>query len=210
MMRLIGRIPRRVHVAVSGGSDSMCALDFLSGSHNVTALHFDHGTNHARHARDFVEGYCAARGIDLVVGKVSRDRRSDESQEEFWRNERIRFFREHPSAPVVTAHHLDDAVEWWVFTCLHGNPRLIPHGNRDSNVIRPFLATPKRKLVDWCDRKKVPYVIDPGNESRDFARNRIRHDILPHALRVNPGLSKVVKKRILAEPLEYTSGDNCE
>ncbi len=46
MIRLITPIPQRVCVAVSGGSDSMAALDFVvRGGREVRVLHFDHGTH---------------------------------------------------------------------------------------------------------------------------------------------------------------------
>jgi tRNA(Ile)-lysidine synthase TilS/MesJ len=197
MIRLLGQVPKEVYVAVSGGADSMAALDFLvKGKRSVHALHFDHGTPHGSDARKFVVDYCSAAGIPLTVSTITREKLPGESMEEFWRNERIRFFREHSNAPVVTAHHLDDAVEWWIFTSLNGNPTLMRGANPSSNVIRPFLMVPKETLVSWCTRKDVPFVHDPSNESRNHNRNRIRHDIIPHALLVNPGLRTVIRKKI--------------
>lgn len=198
MIRLLGQVPKEVYVAVSGGADSMAALDFLvKGKRSVHALHFDHGTPHGSDARKFVEDYCTVAGIPLTVSTLAREKLPSESMEEYWRNERIRFFKEHSNAPVVTAHHLDDAVEWWIFTSLNGNPTLMRGANPSSNVIRPFLITPKETLVSWCTRKEVPFIHDPSNESRNHSRNRIRHDIIPHALMVNPGLRTVVRKKIV-------------
>lgn len=178
----------------------MAALDFVrKGKRDVHVLHFDHGTDHGREARKFVEDYCSTASLQLTVSSLKRLRRADESLEEYWRNERIRFFQEHSNAPIVTAHHLDDAVEWWIFTSLHGNPRLMSRSNAESGVIRPFLATPKDELVSWTERKKVPHVSDPSNESRNHARNRIRHDIIPHALLINPGLRATIRKLIIGE-----------
>ena len=44
MLRVLGKLPRELVVAVSGGPDSMAILDFLNNNHNVTAYYFDHGT----------------------------------------------------------------------------------------------------------------------------------------------------------------------
>ena len=198
MIKLITPLPRQVSVAVSGGPDSMAALDFICrGGRDVQVLHFDHGTPHAAVARAFLESHCMARGLSLVVSGLQREKGPKESLEEYWRSERIRFFKEQSGhGPIVTAHHLDDAVEWWIFTSLHGAPRMMPVENHESGVIRPFLAIEKSELVDWCEKKGVPFVEDPSNSSRDYMRNRIRHDIMPHALQVNPGLKKVVRKKI--------------
>lgn len=200
MIRLIAPIPRRVCLAVSGGSDSMAALDFaLRGGREVRVLHFDHGTLHASEARGFLEDFCGSRGLDLVVSGLRRARDSRQSLEEYWSAERHRFFAEHLDwGPVVTGHHLDDAVEWWVMTSLHGTPRLMHPVNRNTGVIRPFLATPRAELEAWCVRRGVPWVSDPSNSSRAHMRNVVRLDIIPHALRVNPGLATVVRKRLLA------------
>jgi len=177
----------------------MAALDFACrGGRDIQVLHFDHGTCHGTQAREFIQSHCEARGLRLVVSTIRRERGHDESLEEYWRSERLRFFSEHREwGPIVTAHHLDDAVEWWIMSALHGEPRLIPSKNFDTGIIRPFLATSKSELVEWCLRKSVPHIEDPSNSSREYMRNVVRHDIIPHALRVNPGLSKVVRKKLL-------------
>ena len=118
------------------------------------------------------------------------------SWEEFWRVERYKYFKKHSDRPIVTAHHLNDVVEWWVFTALHGETKIIPYENPDYNIIRPFLLTPKIELIDWCDRKSVPYLVDPSNESRDHMRNVVRHDMMPSILKVNPGVEKVLRKKV--------------
>ena len=118
------------------------------------------------------------------------------SWEEFWRSERYKYFKRHSERPIITAHHLNDVVEWWVYTSLHGDPKIIPYENPEYNIIRPFLLTPKTKLVDWCERKNVPYIVDPSNESRDHMRNVVRHDMMPHILKVNPGVEKVLRKKV--------------
>ncbi len=200
MIRLLDKMPGKVYVAVSGGADSMAALDFLRrGKREVHALHFDHGTVHGTDARRFVEHYCSDEDIPLTVSSLQRSKLDSESLEEYWRNERIRFYKEHSDAPVATGHHLDDAVEWWIFTSLHGNPRLMGVRNYGTNVVRPFLATTKEELVSWCKKKCVPHVEDPSNESRNHTRNRIRHDIMPHALSVNPGLRTTIRAMVLKE-----------
>ena len=206
MIKLLEALPRRVYVAVSGGVDSMSALDFVrKGKRLVHVLHFDHGTAHGKDARKFVEEYCKSEKLEVTVSTLKRSRDKSESLEEFWRNERIRFFREHTDAPIVTAHHLDDAVEWWVFTSLHGHSRLMSCRNHESGVVRPFLATPKSELISWAERKGVPHVSDPSNESRNYARNRIRHDIVPHALLINPGLHTTIRKLIIGDNAKNNS-----
>jgi tRNA(Ile)-lysidine synthase TilS/MesJ len=77
---------------------------------------------------------------------------------------------------------------------LHGKHHTIPL--RHANVVRPFLTTPKREFVSWCERKNVPWCEDSSNQDTRYMRNLIRHRIVPEALIVNPGLHTVVKKMV--------------
>jgi tRNA(Ile)-lysidine synthase TilS/MesJ len=56
---------------------------------------------------------------------------------------------------------------------------------------------------EWCDRKSVHYINDPSNTDLSFMRNYIRHEIVPRALRVNPGLPKVLRKKIKNNPVIF-------
>jgi len=193
MLNVLGKLPRDLTVAVSGGPDSMAILDFLSNNHNVTAAYFDHGTSFGTKCKSFVKEFCDSRDIDLVVGVNYNSCPPGESLEEHWRNERYKFLHSFDE-PVITGHNLDDVIEWYLFSSIHGLAKIIPY--RNQNVIRPFILTPKRSLEDWCNRKEVPFLVDPGNEDKKFMRSIIRHDILPNARLVNPGIEKTIKKLV--------------
>jgi tRNA(Ile)-lysidine synthase len=198
MLRIFGdKLPRTLYVALSGGPDSMAVLDFLiKGGRDVTALHFDHGTGHGKLARKFVSDYCKANNVKLVIGEADRPRDKNESPEEYWRNMRYDFFNEHKDSAIVTGHTLDDQVENYLFTSMHGNPRIIPY--RRFNIIRPFITTTKREFLLWCENKSVPFVVDSSNFSDRYARSYIRKHIVPHAITINPGIYKVIKKKVIA------------
>jgi len=195
MIKLLGKVPDTVYVACSGGPDSMAVLNFLSNSRRqIKVAHFDHGTLHADTARTFVVDHCEKNGIPYVLGTVGRKRLATESREEYWRNERYRFFEE-LDAPIITAHHLDDVAEWWIFTSLHGESKLIPYQN--GSVIRPFLMTHKQELMSWVKQRSVPFVTDPSNKNCAYMRNLIRHRIMSQCLKVNPGLKTVLRKKLV-------------
>ncbi len=44
MFKLNHKIPKDIAIAVSGGADSMAAVDFLRKNRNLTVLHYNHGT----------------------------------------------------------------------------------------------------------------------------------------------------------------------
>ena len=195
MIRITGNVPHDCTVACSGGPDSMAVLDFLlRGKKRVKIAHFNHGTDHGQDAAEFVHEYAHENSIELISGKLHSTKPTSKSWEEWWRDCRHDFFRS-INGPVITAHHLDDVAEWWVFSSLHGDGKLIPSSR--ENVIRPFLCTPKSSLVRWCDKNNVPYVIDPTNTCGPYARATLRDSVMPGAYMINPGLRTVLKKKLL-------------
>jgi tRNA(Ile)-lysidine synthase len=197
MIHLLGKIPDDITIACSGGSDSMAALHFLNnGKRRVRVAYFDHGTEHGMEAETFVERHCANNGIPYICGRVTSMCEPRQSQEEFWRNSRYEFFTE-LVGPIVMGHHLDDVAEWWMFSSLRGYSKLIPYRNGD--VIRPFLATTKQELLEWVQRNNIPFIDDPSNRNTKYMRNHIRHNIMPHAFKVNPGLHSVLKKKLIED-----------
>lgn len=197
MIKLLSKLPWSFTLAVSGGPDSMAALDFFHrGKKDFRVVHVNHGTAHASEAEELVRSECERLQVNLRVEKIVRQRDLEESWEEFWRNERYRIF-DTITGPVLTCHNLDDAVEWWVYTAMHGQPRLIPESN--GSVLRPFLLTPKKTLRKWCKDHEVAFCDDPGNVDEQYMRSIVRHKIVPLGKRVNPGLEKVVKKMLIAK-----------
>ena len=174
----------------------MAILDFLSNNHDITAAYFDHGTPFGRVCKHFVKDYCKERNTPLVIGNICFDRPPQKSLEEHWRDERYKFFRTF-DLPVITGHNLDDVIEWFLFSSIHGKGKIIPY--RNQNVIRPFISTSKSSLEDWCERKDVPFLFDPGNADQRFMRSIIRNDILPNARLVNPGIEKTFRKLVEKE-----------
>jgi tRNA(Ile)-lysidine synthase len=194
MIKLQGKLPREVYVACSGGVDSMAVVDFLRNNHDVTVCYFDHGTAHSIRARDFVSKYCTENNLPIIIGTIGyAQKKPGQSIEEFWRKERYKFLHG-INAEVITAHHLDDCVETWVWSSMHGTGKIIPY--RNKNVIRPFRLTRKRDFELWTDLKNVSHIEDDSNVDTCYTRNYIRHEMMPHVLRVNPGIHKTIAKKV--------------
>lgn len=193
MIKLLGKLPLKPVIALSGGVDSMAVADFVSRSRNVSCAFFHHGTKTSEEAQTVVREYCKLRGWPLYEGYIVNDRPADISPEEHWRNERYRFL-DNLLLDVITAHHLDDCVETYLWSMMHGTAKVIPY--RRNRVIRPFLLTPKQELIGWAERNGVSWIDDQTNKDTKYMRNYVREHIVPHALNVNPGLAKVVAKKV--------------
>jgi tRNA(Ile)-lysidine synthetase-like protein len=190
MIKITVPLPKRITIACSGGVDSMAIVDFLKRKHDVTIAYFNHRTSHGEQASEFVAQYCTEHNIPMLYGSPRNMRGAKESMEEYWRNERYRFLSE--LGPVITCHHLDDCVETYIWSSLHGTPKVIPLVR--NNVLRPFLTTRKSEFIRWCEQHNVPWIEDNSNKDTKYMRNYVRNELMPHALHVNPGLHTLVKK----------------
>jgi len=194
MIKVQGKLPRNVWIACSGGVDSMAALDFLRRNHRVHVLHFDHGTTHGKTASNFLQKYCNEKMIPITVGTCHGTVPPGLSREEWWREKRYEFFDKFSTVPVITCHHLDDCVETWIWSSLNGTGKWVPY--RRNHVIRPFRLNRKRDLTLWAELNTVPWIEDDSNADTCYTRNYIRHEMMPHVLRVNPGIHKTIAKKI--------------
>ena len=195
MIDIIGQLPRSCYVAVSGGVDSMAVLHFLSQSdREITVLHFNHGTEFGGKAYKFVENYCLENDIPMSFSMLLSETPSS-NQENFWREARYEFFYKYDDKPIIMAHQLDDVVETYLFSAINGAEKLIPY--RRDHIIRPFITTTRDSLLEWCKKNNVPYLDDPGNVDRRYMRSIIRHDLMPVVEQINPGIRKVVRRKVL-------------
>lgn len=185
-------------LACSGGVDSMAIADFYKrGGKNFTVAYFNHGTPNADKMEELVSKWAVNNRVKFLVGKIgSTPKPNDLSPEEHWRNERYAWLYSH-NLPVITCHHLNDAAETWLFSSIHGESKLI-NPKIEGKLYRPFLTNTKQDFIDWCVNHKVEWFEDTSNTDVRFPRNRIRHNILPEVLKVNPGFLKVIKKKYLA------------
>jgi|TARA_B110000196_G_C21131852_1_gene658912 tRNA(Ile)-lysidine synthase len=197
MIKLQGKLPRRVYVACSGGVDSMVAVDFLKRNHDVFVLYFNHGTTYGHEASAFVEQWCAKNNIGFLTNVTTntRAKNSRESQEEYWRDVRYDWLERCTERQIVTAHHLDDCVETWVWSSMHGTGKIIPY-SRNKRVLRPFRLNRKRDLELWANLNNVPYIEDESNAELAYTRNYVRHVMMPNVLKVNPGIHKTIAKKV--------------
>ena len=205
MIKMLGNIPERLGVAVSGGVDSMVLLDFLiKGGRDVTIFHYHHGDNDDTKAFDFVTDVADSLQVPMVHSHLSEPIPQNRSTEEFWRESRYKFLDGTTyDAPICLGHHLDDVVETWLFSSFHGTPKIIPYNRK--NCIRPMLMVKKQEILDWAKRNSVPYIDDPSNTNVGFMRNKIRHDIVPNVLEVNPGIHKVLAKKVQMQYDNYST-----
>jgi len=192
-----GLLPSGSHVliALSGGVDSVCLLHVLRFGCDgfgfaLTAAHFDHrmrtGSNEDAH---WVRGLCRAWEVPLIEGAASEELRSEQAA----RRARYAFLEQAADRAaadrIATAHHADDQIETILFRLLRGTGLrgLAGIPAQRGRIVRPLLAWDRAAILAYAGRRGIVALDDPTNIDRRFARNWIRHDILPVLDRQMPG-----------------------
>lgn len=195
-------------LALSGGSDSRAALALLAEScraqgRTLFAAHLDHGIRPAS-ADDaaFCTALCAEMGIICFTRRVdvpALAERSGRGLEETAREARYAFFAEvmeRESIPVlVTAHHADDNLETMLMRLargcgLRGLCGIPPMREVAGGVLlRPFLRVTKAELAAYCAEHGLAYLTDETNADTTYTRNRIRAEVTPILMTLNPALT---------------------
>lgn len=200
-----------VVAGVSGGSDSIALLTLLTQTNPLAAaslrvVHVNHQLRGQDSEEDaaFVARFCRELGIpcDVRLGPVPDGNRDGQGIEAAARSVRYKILLEAAeqwgARYVLTAHTADDQAETILYRVFRGTglrglkgiPRSRPFG--PASLCRPLLDFERQDLQQYLDDLGVPYRHDRSNESLDYARNRIRHVILPAAMEVHPGAKAAI------------------
>lgn len=180
-------------VSYSGGLDSHVLLHIVAQlcdvlPLNVRVLHVNHNlSNNALEWAAHCARVCAELNLDLVQLSVDASTRSGESPENLARNARYLAIHDimAPGDIVLTAHHQDDQAETLLLQLCRGAG---PKGLAAMPVIkafgvgqlaRPLLSFTRAALQEYAQENQLSWIEDESNANQNFARNFIRHEVLP-------------------------------
>lgn len=182
-------------LAVSGGTDSTALALILAELRDELGLvlhvaHFDHRTRPSSAAGDaqFVAELAARIDAPLRVGRAERAPKS-EDEARVMRYAFLRRAAEQLSATAIaTGHTRDDQAETVLLHLVRGSGLAGAAGMRPirDGIARPLLAIGRTETAAMCAAADVTPREDETNTSLRFARNRIRHRVLPELEAVNP------------------------
>ncbi|MGO9228936.1 MAG: tRNA lysidine(34) synthetase TilS [Bryobacteraceae bacterium] len=199
---------QRVGVAVSGGADSVCLLEVLRElaarwDLRLAVLHLDHGLRgeESRQDAEFVRALAGARDLPFILERADL-RSAAGNLEEVAREARLRFFRERIAAgtvdSVAVGHTRSDQAETVLFRFLRGAGTAGLAGIRPltgDGIVRPLLDVTRAETEAFLRARGVSWREDSTNRSACFARNRIRHSLLPQIARDwNPAIEETLAK----------------
>ena len=196
---------KSVVIACSGGPDSIATLVAVCraiGPAFVIAAHFDHGlrpNGETEADAAFVEAVAGRLGARVVLGRAEQRLAADEATA---REARYGWLAvvlfEVGAAAVVTGHTRDDQAETVLLNLARGTGLRGASGMRPASgwpiagsetgsfrVLRPLLDVSREEVEAYLEALGIEARLDPTNELRTYARNRLRHDVLPELETVN-------------------------
>lgn len=206
---------RRVVVGLSGGLDSVVLTHILSRltpdlGYHLSALHINHQLS--PNAGDWQRfSLSLARQLHIPFEAQRVDVRTDAgtSIEAAARAVRYGVFNVLPADYIVLGHHLDDQAETFFLQLLRGAgdrglaamPLLrsgIAHG---PQYLRPLLEVSRAELHAYGLAEKLSWIEDESNQNIIYARNFLRHKVLPVLEKRFPAYRKTIYRvtRHLAE-----------
>jgi tRNA(Ile)-lysidine synthase len=195
-------------VAVSGGADSVCLLHLL---HELAAqwnlrlivLHLNHGLRGEESCGDeqFVRALAARLQVPIAVQAVDVAA-SPDNLEQAARQARLEFFRQQMAcadlARIAVGHTRNDQAETVLFRFLRGSGGAGLAGIRpvtDAGVVRPLLDVSRAEVEQYLRDRGILWREDSSNASLRFARNRIRHQLMPQLTREwNPAIGETLHR----------------
>lgn len=197
---------QRVGIGVSGGADSVCLLHVLLELQarwdiKIVVLHLNHGLrgDESKQDAEFVRGMAEHLHLPFHLRELADLSGSPGNLEQVARHARLAFFREAIDSlvdRVAVGHTRSDQAETVLFRFLRGSGTAGLSGIRPatpSGVIRPLLDVSRSEVEQFLHEREIPWREDSSNASLQFARNRIRHGLLPLlSAEWNPGIQETL------------------
>ena len=199
-----------VLVAVSGGADSVAMLHALhtqSDELRITlhVAHLNHGIRGEESDADeqFVRGLAERLGLPITVERVSVPEIRAEmraGEEEAARAVRYRFLQKTAAelgcGKIAVGHTADDRAESVLLNIVRGTgiEGLGSIRPVNGNVVRPLIDTWRSEVEAYIAENGLEYRIDASNLDTAYARNRVRHELIPL---IESGFNPQVKQALV-------------
>lgn len=198
-----------VAIAYSGGLDSSALLHLAhryAAEHGIRlfAFHIHHGISpNADQWLAHCKEECARLGIAFDARQIKLPVDGKSGVEEAARIRRYaalgELCRAHQVSLLITAHHEDDQAETVLLQLLRGSgvagmsgmdvvniaPDLL--GDESLHMARPLLSVSRAALSNFVSRNGIAYVDDESNTDPRYARNALRHQVMPVLAEAFPG-----------------------
>lgn len=189
-------------LAVSGGIDSVVMVDLyhhLAQKIVIAHCNFQLRGDDADADEKFVQQLAQQYAIpfhSIRFDTTKHAQLSGNSIQVEARELRYKWFQqlcqEHNYVAIATAHHSNDSIETFCYNFAKGcgirGLKGIP--SRNENIIRPMLHLSRNDIEQYAKHQQLVWKEDQSNQSTKYARNAIRHQVIPVLTSINPNLSQ--------------------
>ena len=100
---------------------------------------------------------------------------------------------------IATAHHLNDSIETVLYNFTKGCGIRGLHGilPKNGNIIRPLLFSTKKEIEKLAIENELNWREDVSNATDKYARNKIRHHVVPVLKDLNSVFEKTVGENLI-------------
>ncbi len=196
-------------MAVSGGLDSMVMLQlfYQAGfSVNVAHCNFQLRGDESEEDKKFVEEKCKHNSIPFYSYPFDTKNYAKQhglSIQMAARELRYAWFNEllitHGFDFISTAHHLNDSIETVLLNLTKGTgiAGLKGISVQSNKIIRPLLFLTRQQIEIYAAEQGVTWREDHSNQTDDYQRNFMRHQVIPKLKEINPSLEKTFLETML-------------
>ena len=203
----------RFLLAVSGGVDSMVLADlcFKTGVDFALAhCNFKLRGDESDADEAFVRQWAKDKDVPLFVKACDVKNQAEHNTQLAARNARYEWFLELKNQEgfdfVLTAHHLNDAIETFFINLQRGTGIKGLTGIPENDVyLRPLLDFTREVILQYARKNHLQWREDSSNASEKYLRNFIRHQIIPKFKQMNPNFENAMQKtmRFLQDDSRY-------
>ncbi|MEG2236497.1 MAG: tRNA lysidine(34) synthetase TilS [Akkermansia sp.] len=187
-----------VLVGLSGGRDSIALIESLRLLRGCSPIgcHVHHGirTDEADRDANFSRQWCLERDIPFLIKKVDVPLLAHDGKisiEEAARHARRQCFEEWATQEgtkvIALAHHINDQAETILLNLCRGSAGIrgmkpvstVSTTSDKLTILRPLLAHTREQLTHFLQERHLTWVDDSTNDTQDYTRNALRHNILP-------------------------------
>lgn len=198
----------RVLLAVSGGLDSIVMTELTHQIGQAFAIaHVNFGLRGAESEADahFVQNKAEHYGVpfhlihvDTAVIAAERGISIQMAARELRYAWFAQLLKEQLYACVATAHHQNDVLETMLLNLTRGTGIAGLRGIavNQNGIVRPLLFATRDQLTAYATTQELTYREDSSNADDKYARNRIRHHVVPVLTDLNPGLWQTLPRTI--------------
>lgn len=203
-------------VAVSGGLDSVVLTHLLRAAQvefGIIHVNFQLRGEESDADAAFVQQLATGWGLPFHEACLSAADYAAEqgiSIQMAARQLRYRFFGEictqHGYTHLALAHHLNDAVETLLLhlsrgTGLKGLTQIWQQAGDEAvittyRIIRPLADVPRSEIAAYAEAHHITWREDRSNATDYYARNFIRHHIMPRFLELNPNFLHTTERTL--------------